>query len=181
MNLFDFTKVQTSIIYGKQSNFIFNYCILKNINIFPEELILTILHFKFHYMKYQLNQMQKDISMLTNISIVMVKLFHTTFHKKSYILFPDNTELENTYDIAVTKVPIYSSDVEKIIDAIYEINLTINNCNKINTHLYSELMIIKNSLGLHNNTLLTETIQDKLIKFIKNTKPKHIKNIVINI
>lgn len=97
MNLFDFTNVQKSITDKKKDKFIFNYCILNNLGVFPEELVLVILHLRHHYMKHQLSIVNNVISCFTDIGIIGVKFFklhHPTNNCKSYNLFPNNILLE---------------------------------------------------------------------------------------
>lgn len=184
MNLFDFTNVQQSITNKKRDKFVFHYCLLKQLNIFPEELILVILHFRYHYMKHQLKNISNDIVFLTEISIMGAKFFKLCKSNESYNIFPNNIELDIYYDNLLKSITGNPTTlIPEITDALnLNPNLTLTECDQINLQLYPIIIEMKDYC-IKNYGDITGTIMHVIKKDNENihTKQKHFDNIIINI
>lgn len=189
MNLFDLTNVQKSIIDKKRERFILEYCILSNLHVLPE-LILEILHAKYHYMKYQLHKINGNIILLTHMSIIAVKCF-TLNTEKYQDLFPNNVATDNKYnDIAtflLNNVMLYIGESDKFNEIMLkqfgtiDFTLSINECNNINTKIYPLIMDMKTTMAESMGYESVIMFKEAIIQNIKNIKPKHLDHIIINI
>lgn len=49
MNVFEFEPVYQSVVEKKRERYIFYYCIMDALHVFPQELVLYILDMRMHY------------------------------------------------------------------------------------------------------------------------------------
>jgi hypothetical protein len=117
--MFEFHYVQESIVATKRDKFIFHYCILKTLNIFPE-LISVILNFEMHHMKKQLCYFIEDQKFLLSIMMIVGKTFKH-IENKPFVVFEDTRVDERYNDIILSLCPNF--------DELHNFGLSLNTIN----------------------------------------------------
>lgn len=191
MNIFEFQPIYNSIIEPKRPKYIFHYCTLRALDIFPEELILVILGMEMHYMKKQLELLVDDEKLLMGFIIVLAKAFQKQ-NNEIYPLFHNNPTIEKYYDditdylIEKGKEAFMTGNYSSIITPFKYPNILIDHLRPYNTSLYDDILKVKKIMINYVGSTAANTMQQQLKNALiinQNiyTKHKHMEQLVINI
>lgn len=189
MNVFDLEQVYKSIIDPKRPRYIFHYCILNALGVFPIELVLYILDLEMHYMKHQLQGLINEEKALISIMIIMAKGVKAS-NNEYLAAFPNNPDIEEAFDkvttqiIQVGKEKILIGDYSDLKNINYNLGtVKIVQLRPFNISLYDDMVTIKNTVTnlFGNNIFETMNIKNMLMISILQTKRKHMEHLIVNV
>jgi hypothetical protein len=189
MNMFNLEHIYKSIIEPKRPKYIFHYCILDTLGVFPIELVLYILELEMHYMKHQLDRLVNEEKALISFMIIMTKAFKVSNHE--YLAaFPNNPETEEAFDKITTQImqvgkeKILIGDYSDLKNINYNLStVKIAELRPFNISLYDDMVNIKNTVTnlFGYNIFETMNIKNMLMIRLLQTKSKHMEHLILNV